>query len=343
MTSPEPLRVVVAGCGLIGSRRAREAAAHPGTDLVAVCDIDEARAVNLAGQHGGRVFRELPDALASTRPDIAVVATTNSQLMPNTMAALEVGAHVLVEKPMGKNLHEARCMARAAESAKRTLKVGFNLRFHPAIRKASQLVAEGSIGTPCFARCTYGHGGRPGLEDEWRADPRQSGGGELLDQGVHVLDLLRSVFGNPCSAFAELASLFWPIGSMEDNAFALLRYSDGQIASIHTSWTQWMNRFHWQVYGDRGAVEVHGLGGSYGLETLTVYHRKSEGGVPDVHDETFPGPDRSWGEEWTEFIDALQHRRNPSGHAKEGVEVMRVLDALYRSAENGAPTVLSPP
>ena len=152
-----------------------------------------------------------------------------------------------------------------------------------------------------------------------------------------MLDLLKWALGSPCSVYAEVANFVWRTEPLEDNAFVLLRYRNGQVATVHMSLTQWMNRFHWQIYGDRGGVEVSGLGGSYGTETLTVYHRDLKGGPPRIHEETYPGPDLSWKEEWGDFVDALEQGRSPSGNAGEGVEVMRVLDAIYRSVHQRAP------
>lgn len=341
MTARQQLRVLVFGCGLMGSIRAREAAAHARTHLAAVCDPALDKAVGLSETYGGQAFSDWQDALLQVKPDIAVVCTPNRLLMPIAMAALEMHAHVLIEKPMGRNLSEATRMAAAAEHAGTILKVGFNHRYHPACRRSHQLLMNGSIGAPLFVRCVYGHGGRPGLETEWRADPQESGGGELLDQGVHALDLLNLTLGSPVSVYADLATLAWPIAPVEDNAFALFRYEGGQRASLHASWSQWINRFQWQVYGDQGALEIDGLGGSYGVESLTVYHRKPDGGAPTRQEETFPGPDLSWAEEWSDFVAAIETDRQPEGHAREGVEVMRVLEALYRSAADGRPCQLS--
>ena len=243
----------------MGSIRAREAAAHERTHLAAVCDPELDKAVKLSDRYGGQVFDDWEDALLRVKPDIAVVCTPNRLLMPIAMAALEMRAHVLIEKPMGRNLSEATRMAAAADNAGTILKVGFNHRYHPAIRRSHALLMNGSIGSPLFVRCVYGHGGRPGLESEWRADPRESGGGELLDQGIHALDLLGVTLGRPSSEYADLASLAWPIAPLEDNAFALFRYEGGQRATLHASLTQWINRFQWHVYGDQGALEVNGL------------------------------------------------------------------------------------
>lgn len=280
---------------------------------------------------------------AVKRPDIdvVVVATPNGVLAEIACAALEAGKHVLVEKPMGRNLSEAEAMRIAAERAGCVLKVGFNHRYHPAIAEAHRRVGAGVIGEVINIRARYGHGGRPGYEREWRGDRLMAGGGELTDQGVHVADLLHWFVGEPSSVFALLQTAVWPLGDLEDNAFALLQYEGGVVASVHTSWTQWKNLFSFEIFGTLGAMIVEGLGRSYGVETLTQHVRSPAGGAPATEELRFDGEDRSWTDEWRDLLNAIVHGTTPLGSAPEGVAVMRTLDALYRSAQCGMPVVCS--
>jgi predicted dehydrogenase len=153
------------------------------------------------------------------------------------------------------------------------LKTVFNHRYHPAVFKAHQLVADGEIRPVYFIRCIYGHGGRPGYEKEWRASRDVCGGGEMLDQGVHVVDLFRWFLGEFEEAFGYKPTCYWPM-EVEDNAFALFKTAKGQVAQMHTSWTQWKNRFTFEIFGEAGYLIVEGLGGSYGVETLTIGKRQ---------------------------------------------------------------------
>jgi predicted dehydrogenase len=273
------------------------------------------------------------------RPDIdaVVVATPNGFLAEIAIAALSAGKHVLVEKPMGRNLAEAVRMQAAACAAGRILKVGFNHRYHPAIADAWRRATDGVIGEVVNIHCRYGHGGRPGYEREWRGNRALAGGGELLDQGVHVVDLVHWFAGIPDHAFAMLQTAVWPLGDLEDNAFGLFRYGAGAVAALHTSWTQWKNLFSFEVYGRSGAVSVQGLGRSYGVETLTVYRRRPEGGAPEAETRTFDGPDESWRLEWEDFVRVVRGGEGMLGTADDGVAAMRMVDALYRSAETNAP------
>jgi predicted dehydrogenase len=168
-------------------------------------------------------------------------------------------------------------MDKAARTNGVILKTGFNHRHHPAIFEAHALLSEGAIGQVYYARCIYGHGGRPGYEKEWRAGKDISGGGELLDQGVHVVDLFRWFLGDFEEAVGYTQTCYWPM-EVEDNAFAIFRTSGGRTAMMHTSWTQWKNRFTFEVYGEAGYLIVEGLGGSYGTEKLIIGRRPVGGG-----------------------------------------------------------------
>lgn len=331
-----PLRVAVVGCGLIGRRRATVAHACAVSRVGLVTDVDRSAAERLAADIGCAVASDWREAALSPDIDIVVVSTPNAYLMPVALAALEAGKHVLLEKPMGRNVEEARRIMQAAEAAKRTVKVGFNHRYHPALEQAYRRFAAGEIGALRSIRARYGHGGRPGYEREWRGDANLAGGGELTDQGVHVLDLLLWFAGEPEKVYGVLQTAVWPIEPLEDNGFALLTYASGAVASFHTSWTQWKNLFSFEVYGTVGSLTVEGLGKSYGVERLLVAKRRPEGGVPETEELAFEGEDLSWAREWEDFLGGVAGAAY-WGNPGDGVAVMTALDALYRSAREGVP------
>ena len=328
------IHVAVIGCGLIGKRRACEAAEHPNSKLLMVADINPMAAGELAKEYGCRALTDWREVIASPEVDAVAVATHNGMLAEITIAALEAGKHVLVEKPMGRNLMEALKMA--AATREQVLKIGFNHRYHPGIFKAYQLYKQGLIGDIISIRVRYGHGGRPGYEKEWRGNPELAGGGELTDQGVHIADLIHWFAGLPTEAFAYLQTAVWPIAPLEDNGFGLFRFANGAVANFHTSWTQWKNLFSFEVYGTNGALTVEGLGKSYGVERLVAALRKPEGGVPDMKEMVFDQPDFSWKLEWEEFLAAVETGSPYLGTPEDGVAAMRMLDALYRSARERA-------
>ncbi|HXP62951.1 MAG TPA: Gfo/Idh/MocA family oxidoreductase [Dongiaceae bacterium] len=359
------LRVGIVGCGLIGRRRAAVASGC-GQRVVAVADLDGAKAAEAAREFAAEALTDWRRLVERRDIDAVVVATFNAALAPITIASLESGKHVLCEKPLGRNLAESEQMVAAARKAGRTLKTGFNHRHHPALWKARRLCLDGAIGPIMFIRAVYGHGGRPGYDKEWRADGALAGGGELLDQGVHILDLCRWFMGDFTEAFALTSTFFWDLGCfptssgagilpesaeagaallpaagrspqrrLEDNAFALLRTREGRVVQFHTSWTQWKNRFSFEVCGQAGSLDIHGLGGSYGTETLTITHRSKEGGAPKQEAEQFTGPDDSWRLEWQEFVSALTEGRQPLANGQDGLEAMRLIAGLYDSARSG--------
>lgn len=335
-----PLSTAVVGCGLIGRRRALAAAADGRSRCVAVSDRDASVAREVAGAAGAEAAGDWIELVSRPDVDAVVVATPNGFLAEITVAALGAGKHVLVEKPMGRSVEEAERMRGAAVNGDRVLKVGFNHRYHPAIAEAKRRCERGEIGEIINLRCRYGHGGRPGYEREWRGNRALAGGGELTDQGVHVADLFHWFAGAPRTAFAHLQTAVWPLGDLEDNAFGLFRYDSGVVASFHTSWTQWKNLFSLEIFGRDGAVIVEGLGGSYGVETLTVHRRRPEGGVPVAETVTYEGEDRSWKLEWEDFLSAVLDGQPMQGRADDGVVAMRMLRALYESAACGVPVAV---
>jgi predicted dehydrogenase len=336
----QPLRVAVIGCGLIGMRRAEQAARHDTTSLVLAVDTSAAAANAAVERFGGTAARDWQMAVDSETVDVVVVATPNAHLHDIAVAALDNGKHVLIEKPMGCNLDQAESLAHHARKAHGLLKIGFNHRYHPALRLAHERFDDGAIGEPIALRARYGHGGRPGYENEWRGDARLAGGGELTDQGVHVADLTHWFVGMPAQAFAYLQTAVWPIAPLEDNAFGLLRYAGGCTASIHTSWTQWKNLFSFEIFGTRGSLAVEGLGGSYGVERLVRALRNPLGGPPAMDEIAFEGPDESWSLEWDDFIGAILRETPYWGTPEDGLAAMRIVDALYRSARANAPVTL---
>ncbi len=335
-----PLGVGIVGCGRIGSRRATVAGGSRGSRLVAVADRDHSRANEAAGSTGAAATTEWEAVIAHPGVDVVVVATTHNWLAPISIAALRAGKHVLCEKPMSLNSRQAGEVLAAAQSSGRLLKVGFNHRHHPALRRAHEMVREGTVGELLFIRCRYGHGGRPGYEQEWRMNPELSGGGELLDQGMHAIDLFRWFLGDLSEVIGVTATWVWQ-APVEDNVFALFRSSKGQVASLHASWTQWKNLFSFEVFGERGALVVEGLGGSYGVERLTAYRRASHAGPPAEERVEFPDPDRSWESEWGEFLDAIRNGQAMPVGPEDGLAALRLVEAVYEAARSGATVHLS--
>jgi predicted dehydrogenase len=269
-----------------------------------------------------------------TRPDIdiVIVATTHDQLAPIAAAAAEHGKHVLIEKPAARRASELDAVAQAARRSGALVRVGFNHRYHRALRKAREIVDSGVLGPLMFLRGRYGHGGRLGYEKEWRAQPEKSGGGELLDQGMHLIDLGRWFLGDFSEIEGNVATYFWEM-PVEDNAFLLLRTPRGQTAFLHASCTEWKNLFSFEIYGRLGKLEIRGLGGSYGTETLAFYQMQPEMGPPPTTVWEYPMADNSWETEFQEFLTDIELGRQPDPGLEAAQAALRIIEAVYAGAE----------
>jgi predicted dehydrogenase len=320
------MRVAIVGCGLIGQKRARALGA---SRLVAVADTNLDRARQLAAQYPGCVVADDWRA-AVARDDIylVIVATTNDALAPVALAAIETGKHVLVEKPAARNAAELEPLVAAASRSGVIVKVGFNHRFHPAFQRAREIVDDGALGPLLYIRGRYGHGGRLGYEREWRADPAIAGGGELLDQGVHLIDLARWFLGDFSQVSGRIATYFWNM-PVEDNGFALLETPGGQVAWLHASCTEWKNLFCFEIFGRDGKLQIDGLGGSYGVERLAFYRMLPQMGPPETTIWEYPGEDRSWQAEFDHLLNCIAAGRAPLGSLDDALAALRVVGRLY--------------
>jgi len=320
--------VLIVGAGLIGRKRA-EAIREIGEDkIVGFCDLDESRAKILADEFGGEVYADYKRMFQETKADIAVVATNHKMLPPMCLAALAAGLHVLAEKPLGRNAKEVEPVVRAAEAKKLVYKCGFNHRYFPGLLQAKKMVDEGKIGELMYVRARYGHGGRPGYDKEWRADSGIAGGGELLDQGIHLIDLARWFLGDFVSAIGAAQTAFWDM-PLDDNGFAILRTEKKQTAFLHASWTQWKNLFSFEIFGKDGYLAIDGLVKSYGPQKLTWARRRPESGPPIIKTFYFPDEDKTWILEWQDFTNAINKGTQPLGTGEDGWEALKLIDAIY--------------
>ncbi len=318
------IRVGLIGAGLIGAKRAQ----HMGdAKLVAVHDKDVSRSRALAKNYGAQVEENWKTLVGRSDIDAIVVATSHDGLASCSVAALKSGKHVLVEKPGGRNPQEIKLQIQAARAARKVLRVGFNHRFHPGLKKAAELVASKEFGSLLFIRARYGHGGRVGYEKEWRANPKISGGGELLDQGVHLIDLTQWIGGTFNPAWSMTNTFFWPM-KVEDYGFVALKSADSKRwAWLHASWVEWKNVFHFEIFCERAKFEISGLGGSYGPEELKCFRMKPEMGPPEVDVFSFPSEDVSWKNEWEDFERAIHGK--PETMGARGEDALRTMNIVH--------------
>jgi predicted dehydrogenase len=298
------LRVAIVGCGLIGAKRA--AALGSEDELLACCDVNEGAARELAERHGALACADLEELLG-TAPEVVVVATVHDRLAELAERSLRGGAHVLVEKPAGTSSAQIEGLIASQRESGRLVKVGFNHRFHPGIERVVAEVRNGRHGELMHLRARYGHGGRAGYEREWRTDPERSGGGELIDQGMHLLDLSHLLAGPLPLHAALLRTHFWET-PVEDNAALILgeaRSRTAPWALLHVSWTEWKNLFSLEVYCRTAKLQVDGLARSYGPQRLRIYRMGPELGPPEAQEISYPDEDRSWEREWASFREAI--------------------------------------
>ncbi len=323
------MNVAIIGCGLIGHKRAQALA---NCQLVACADIEQERAEALAREWPGtEVVLDWRVAVERADVDIVIVATTHDALAEVTLAAVQAEKHVLVEKPASRNVYELDPVIAAARKSKVLVRVGFNHRYHPALIKAREIVATGEMGELMFVRGRYGHGGRIGYDKEWRADKKISGGGELIDQGMHLIDLSRTFLGEFEGVKGFAPTYFWDM-EVEDNGFMILTTAKGQAAFLHASWTEWKNTFSFEIYGKNAKIEISGLGGSYGVEKLIYYKMLPQMGPPDTVSWEYPFPDTSWENEFKEFLEDIRIGRKPSAGLEDARSALDIIEKVYKES-----------
>jgi predicted dehydrogenase len=260
--------------------------------------------------------------------DIVIVATTHNVLAEITLSAVMNGKQVLVEKPAARRAAELEPIIEAAEQGGIAVRVGFNHRYHPAIHRAKKMIEDGAIGELIYLRGRYGHGGRPGYEKEWRARPEFSGGGELIDQGVHLIDLSRWFLGDFTEVQGFAHTYYWNM-PVEDNGFIMLKTARQQVAWLHASCTEWKNLFSIEIFGLEGKLEVTGLGGSYGVERLSYYRMLPQMGPPETTIWEYPMADASWQAEFDEFVGDLRFGRRPEPGLDDAQAALRIVERIY--------------
>ncbi len=323
------LKVGIIGCGLIGQKRAL---ALQGAELYACTDKDRAKAERLAQQYNAvKSYLTWQELLSDKKIDIVIIATPHNALAEITLAAIQANKHVLVEKPAACFPEELEPAIAASHHSNVCVRVGFNHRYHRALQKAQQLIQAHTIGELMYLRARYGHGGRIGYDKEWRADPTISGGGELIDQGVHLIDLARWFLGEFVENSGFAHTYFWDM-PVDDNGFLLLKTAKKQVAFLHASCTEWKNIFSMEIYGKNGKLVIEGLGGSYGTERLILYKMLPEMGPPETTIWEYPMADNSWQIEFKEFLDDIQLGRKSNPGLDDAYQALKIVQKIYQES-----------
>ena len=335
----EPLRAGIVGYGYMGEIRRRNVDDHPDLTLIGVVDPRVDDAANL-----GITLYPTYEALIADGIDVLFVCTPNRITPEATVYGLEQGCHVFAEKPPGRSVADIERI-RAAEQAHPELKLifGFNHRHHPGITEAKAIVDSGSLGRTLYLRGTYGKSGGDGFEKGWRNDPEMGGGGILLDQGIHMLDLFRFFVGDFEEISGMTSTTYWDI-PVEDNAFLIMRTATGQVASLHSSATSWKHTFRLEIGLERGYLTVSGLlskTGSYGRETLLIGRRPMHGETAALgnprEEMTYYDSDPSWDLQVQHFVECIRNGTPIADSTSlDALRVMEIVEHVYRMPANTA-------
>ena len=333
------LKTVIIGMGRMGKMRFEKMQQHGGFEVTGVCDE---KPENLQ-QYTVPSFTNWKDCINQCDCQVVVVCTINSVIPDVVCYALEQGKHVFSEKPPGRNLQDTLKMQEAAKRHKEcVLKFGFNHRYHNSVIEAKALIASGLLGDIVCARGVYGKAGSPTFASEWRNNVALSGGGILLDQGIHMMDLLRYFLGDFTEIQSSVDTLVWKEMTTEDSAFAIFRTADGKMASLHSNALQWRHKFDLDIICSKGYIALNGLitsTNSYGEERISYYKKDLNAqsgslGKPLEHTLYFD-TDRSWEYEHEEFYDAVVNEKPiVNGTIEDAVKVMAMIDSIYQDNKN---------
>jgi len=318
------MKIAIIGCGLIGQKRAK---LLPNVDMA--CDLNLENAKKVANLFSNCLTTSKIDDVIASDVNVVFVSVANSSLSPIAELLASKGKHVLLEKPGGITADELIKLKDISLKNNALIRIGYNHRYHPACLKALELIKQPAFGDIMFVRGRYGHGGSIGYEKEWRAYASISGGGELIDQGVHLIDLASIFIGKFDTIEGHIHTYYWNM-NVDDNAFISLQNKNKNTAWLHVSCTEWKNTFSFEIYGKNAKLHWEGLGGSYGVERLTHYQMLPQMGPPQTITYEYPMGDNSWKIEMDEFFEDIRLQRQPIPGLNEGIETLKVVDTLYK-------------
>ena len=323
------LRVGIAGYGVVGPRRRPFIDSHPRLKTVGISDQRFGRTGTFPD--GVRFYADYRDLIAQEPLDVLFVSLPNYLAADAAILGLENGLHVFCEKPPGRDIADvARVRAAEKRHPRLKLKYGFNHRYHDSVRDALSIVRSGRLGRLLNLNGVYGKSHIVAFEKSWRAERRRSGGGILLDQGIHIVDLMRLFAGDFAEVSSVVSNSFWK-QDVEDNAYALMKTKAGVVALLHSSATQWRHRFNLDIALEKGSLTLSGIlsgSKSYGAETLTVAHA-ARGDAGDPREVTTRyNEDNSWRDEVFEFADCVL-KNKPVAHGSS-LEALKTMELIYR-------------
>lgn len=338
--------------GLGGIGQVRKAAIEQAPECILTAVFDTNREVSTQLDSGVRFFESTEELFASDDCDAVIISTPTNFHAAQSIAAMQAGKHVIVEKPMASSLDECKRMLEVSKQTGRVLTVGFNHRYFEAIKEMREAIQSRAIGKLSYIRAYAGHTGLSEFKSPWMYDKDIMGGGTLMDNGIHVLDLTQHLMGSVNSVSGIALTDIWNLDRSEDNGFALMRGNDNIVATFHSSWTEWKGyRFYLEAYGNKGMVRAY-----YAPMMSTLITMDKPGGmrkvkrnfyISSILREKFKGWQstviQTFMEELADFV-ALT-RGIDSGcciaRAEDGVRVTEIANAVYKSSSDGSSVLIS--
>jgi predicted dehydrogenase len=331
MNKTGELKAGIIGFGKMGKIRYETIKKLPGCKVAWICETNPNITVHDDVQH-----KNTPqDILEDDDVDFLVISTSNDMLQELVVAGLDRGKHVFCEKPPGRNMAELKAMIEAeARNPGLKLMYGLNHRHHESIIYTKKLIDSGEFGKLLWMRGRYGKSVDESFFSNWRAKKEIAGGGIFLDQGIHMLDLFLMMCGDFEEAAAYVSNLYWKL-DIEDNVFAIFRNSNGQVASLHSTMTQWRHIFSLEIFLERGYFVLNGLktsSNNYGDEILTIAKNRSLPPAASWSDDEklIFHVDSSWEKEINIFVDAIRNNKEVSvGNTKDAFKLMTLVEKVY--------------
>lgn len=324
--------VAIIGFGVVGKRRRKCIDEHPNFKTIAICDL-YFKESNELEVDGAKTYTDYSELLGSEEIDVLFVCLPNDVAPKVAIAGLDKKLHVFCEKPPGKDIEDISQVIEAEKKNPNSkLMYGFNHRYHGSVKKALEVIGSGELGDIINLRGVYGKSKMISENSTWRSERESSGGGILLDQGIHMVDLMRMFAGNFSEYKSFITNSFWNY-DVEDNAYALMKTESGIVAFLNSTATQWRHRFNLEISLTKGAVTLSGIlssSKSYGPEKIVIsYPNENDGEGPREvtvkYDE-----DNSWCEETNYFAECiLKNLKIEQGSSQDALETMKAVYNIY--------------
>lgn len=329
------MNVGIIGFGLMGKQRASDILDLPMHRLIILCDnnSDQFKDFDFGTQNNIVFTNDWKDVIENKKVELIVISVPHYLTKEITCDALMKGKNILCEKPLGMNPKEVNIILKTLNRTSGLLEPGFNYRFYPGILKTKKIIDDGHIGQVRHVRCTFGHGGRPGMDKEWKINKDLAGGGVLLDPGIHAIDLFRFLFGEICEGFATFKNTFWKVNA-EDNVFLNLHTINNVFIQSHFSTTEWKNKFRLEIFGDDACVTISGRSKTYGPQEVRLTKRWFWLNNEKEKLWVFPKEDVSFKNELLAFINLIKGNENSVlATPNDASKAIKIIDKLYKYPE----------